>query len=1225
MALDTSNIKSDYIKKDGVFNLTPMRVEDLSQAEINALNQSDRHQIMGDGTIVFLDNDGSTQIIPKSKTDPSTVDLSLVDSEAIKKAADVVYLSMTTGVSSAEMNTVYESLGIDPNATNAHSLRDSILGAAGYSQGSTSDYYGTNEGPSDAGAAILYERNKQQPTEEQIIAAGLDPSQVSVVNSNAANIAYLRQEMLRSGNPLDSTLGITNLTGIGGGNLSPFGQTGVSNIAEIRALNDYNKNIYGANNPNFKSSAQSLDIFEWDLEPSGQGSGGTGGTGSGGTDGTINIDGGGGGTGGGTGSGDGVSPGGSGAIGGTGFTSTPTISTVTPVYDQGKTGVSEVTMPDYTGGITNQEAAFTAREAESKKLYKPQTIAEQEDAGTAPAFENVMYRNRFGQTQIIQHINGQPSQPIPIGYTRVQGFGTQTQGTQTQGTQTQSQYQGGIIQGFSDANSEQESQIDETTTPAPTVNQPLNFQPGGEVEEQEDGGFKIKYPDGTFSQTYDTAENAGMANQAGLSSLGLPDYTTYLEQQGVNTDLPGYDQTAYQAAYQTYITDPNTLTAIQQAAAAANVQPETGTINQEISQEQKEITEADVDQAQKDLVGQAFINPAGAIAASPVSYLDPNAAGTVMESDTGAALPTAPIITDDQVAQIDKASTADMPTKTGAGQYDANQATAAVKKAVDGLQEPIKTSAAEAGFIPPPPDAPVTQAIERFFNPTTGQEVTVMTGGYTVPEGFQKVGAGVDLKEAFPDTFTKGMTAAQGSVTKSVTGEVQERQKIDPATNKPMFDANGNPIMEAYTGVSDLDAATSSSVDVTGAPTRTMETGEKISEDDPTGVDQTRIDEELKKSEAASVKDELDTLLGEFESGNTPAWAKGAMRRAQQELAARGISSSSMAGEAVVQAMIEASLPIASIDASNKQAMALEKARQRATFLGQEFDQAYQTKVTNAAKVSEIANINFTAQQQIALENSKASNTMALQNLSNEQALVMAEAAQISQLEITNLNNRQKAQVENAQNFLQMDMANLEAEQQTTLFKQQSVVNTILSDQAATNAAKQFNAANQQQNDQFFANLGASVGQFNAAQLNAVKQFNADSVNSVLEFNSKIQNQRELFNAQNALVVAQANAQWRQNTQTLNTAAANESNMEYTRLLNGLTMTTLDEILQRERDTLSMAFQISENSANRANAIVLEKLAADATLDAATLQAELDASASAGDFLKEVFLKILDL
>ena len=56
-----------------------MKVEDLTQAEINAFNQSDRYQIMGDGTIAFLDSDGSTQIIPKSKTDPTTVDLSLVD------------------------------------------------------------------------------------------------------------------------------------------------------------------------------------------------------------------------------------------------------------------------------------------------------------------------------------------------------------------------------------------------------------------------------------------------------------------------------------------------------------------------------------------------------------------------------------------------------------------------------------------------------------------------------------------------------------------------------------------------------------------------------------------------------------------------------------------------------------------------------------------------------------------------------------------------------------------------------------------------------------------------------------------------------------------------------------------------------------------------------------------------------------------------------------------
>ena len=140
-----------------------------------------------------------------------------------------------------------------------------------------------------------------------------------------------------------------------------------------------------------------------------------------------------------------------------------------------------------------------------------------------------------------------------------------------------------------------------------------------------------------------------------------------------------------------------------------------------------------------------------------------------------------------------------------------------------------------------------------------------------------------------------------------------------------------------------------------------------------------------------------------------------------------------------------------------------------------------------------------------------------------------------------------------------------------------------------------------------------------------MKQFNADEVNSLLEFNANIQNQREMFNAQNYLVVAQANAQWRQNLATINTATANESNMAYTQAVNGLTMTSLDEIWQRERDILSMAFQISENNANRANEIVLQKLAADSGTDAAKLQAEIEASSGAGDFVKEVFLKIIGI
>ena len=54
--------------------------------------------------------------------------------------------------------------------------------------------------------------------------------------------------------------------------------------------------------------------------------------------------------------------------------------------------------------------------------------------------------------------------------------------------------------------------------------------------------------------------------------------------------------------------------------------------------------------------------------------------------------------------------------------------------------------------------------------------------------------------------------------------------------------------------------------------------------------------------------------------------------------------------------------------------MALVKAEQRAKFMGMEFDQNFQTKVKNAARISEIANINFSAEQHSTRECSYGSN-----------------------------------------------------------------------------------------------------------------------------------------------------------------------------------------------------------------------------------------------------------
>ena len=78
-------------------------------------------------------------------------------------------------------------------------------------------------------------------------------------------------------------------------------------------------------------------------------------------------------------------------------------------------------------------------------------------------------------------------------------------------------------------------------------------------------------------------------------------------------------------------------------------------------------------------------------------------------------------------------------------------------------------------------------------------------------------------------------------------------------------------------------------------------------------------------------------------------------------------------------------------------------------------------------------------------------------------------------MDSSNLNNRQQAAVQNAQSFLQQDMANLTNLQQTELFKAQQRTQALFTDQAATNAANQFNATSQNQVDQFFSNSTTSI------------------------------------------------------------------------------------------------------------------------------------------------------
>jgi len=466
------------------------------------------------------------------------------------------------------------------------------------------------------------------------------------------------------------------------------------------------------------------------------------------------------------------------------------------------------------------------------------------------------------------------------------------------------------------------------------------------------------------------------------------------------------------------------------------------------------------------------------------------------------------------------------------------------------------------------------------------------------------------------------ITTGTGQATAADTATTTTATQAPDAVAAPTTDASTVTADKAAVAVdASLKGATAATVE--GAPTRVLETGEMI---DGSTVDQQKVQDiyGTERLEAASVKDEMATLMEDFEGGETPAWAAGAMRGAAAQMAARGLSASSMAGMAIVQAAMESALPIAQMDASNKQEVAMESARQRAGFLNMEFTQEFQAKVQNAARISEIANMNFTAQQQVALENAKMAQTMNLANLDNRQAKVMADAAAMSQMDLTNLNNRQQAQVQNAQAFLQMDMTNLSNEQQMNMFKAQERVNSILSDTAQENAARQFNATSENQTNQFFASLATQVSQFNSEQKNSMSRFNAGETNALAQFNASQVNAREQFNATNHLIVAQANAQWAQSVTTAENAANNQANRDAALAANNLTMTAYNNIIQRERDVLAWAWQSGENAAQRDANIAVAKIQAEASAAAAGDTDSTGLSAASGSFLGQIAINAAD-
>ena len=440
-----------------------------------------------------------------------------------------------------------------------------------------------------------------------------------------------------------------------------------------------------------------------------------------------------------------------------------------------------------------------------------------------------------------------------------------------------------------------------------------------------------------------------------------------------------------------------------------------------------------------------------------------------------------------------------------------------------------------------------------------------------------------------PTPGTYAATAVYNQVTdaNAALGALSQNAQI----NSPQGTVSSQALSQAATG-----QATQATT-----PVRTLSTQELVESATLSDIGgyQSASEQTMSTPQEATVQYQLTQLMSQFDNNQIPAFAAPAIKVANDAMLQRGLGASSMAGQAILKAAMEATTAIAVQDAnmyaqfnmanlSNKQQTAIVNAQLRATLTGQELNNEQQSRVLNTAKVSEVNNLNFTAEQTVALENARLMQNMSLANLNNAQQSALQNAATLANMDVRNLDARLTAAVQNAKSFLDLDMANLTNDQQAKTLTYQSKIQSLLSDAAGQNAASQFNAKALDQVAQFYKTLSTSIQTANANRVSAQEQFNVDQANSVRKFNTEMENERDKFDSEMNLLIDQSNVVWRRGINTTTNAEQNRVNQVNAQNLLDLTTSAQNQLWNRYRDEAAWLIQLQESREARAHQAALQ-------------------------------------
>jgi len=255
--------------------------------------------------------------------------------------------------------------------------------------------------------------------------------------------------------------------------------------------------------------------------------------------------------------------------------------------------------------------------------------------------------------------------------------------------------------------------------------------------------------------------------------------------------------------------------------------------------------------------------------------------------------------------------------------------------------------------------------------------------------------------------------------------------------------------------------------------------------------------------------------------------------------------------------------------------------------------------------------------------------------------IAAADAQTYKEVIFQNLSNNQQAAVVNAQAYLQMDVANLSNAQQASMQNLHASQQTLLSDNAARNAALQFNATSQNQVNQFYDSINTNLQtqnaqrsdamvQYNNAEANKVAALNAKNATAVADanaqretaisqFNKTLEDARARFNVENQRVIDQSNAVWRRSINTATNTAANAANETNAMNLLNLSNFAMSGLWQQWRDEASWVQTSSQNINNRDHNMAIAALERTTAFDLQNSAQKAALYALMGQFGMEAF------